>query len=55
MLIVQSPDANLQKLFSWQVIAMLLILLTVLSSGVFHDYKNSEIQPFSDTGCIGSW
>lgn len=27
---------------------------TVLNSGVFHDYKDSELQPFSDIGHIGS-
>lgn len=55
VLIVQSPDAKLQKVILMAGYSSAFNTVTVLSSGVFHDYKDSELQPFSAVGQRGSW
>lgn len=51
-MIVQSPSTKLQKVIFMADYSTTVNALTVLSSGMFHDYKDSELQPFSDVGCI---
>lgn len=53
-LIVQSPSARLQKVTLLAGYSHAVNTTTGLSSGIFHNCKDCELQTVSDVGNIGS-
>lgn len=49
--LIKSPSARLRKVILTAGYCHVVNTVTVLSSGIFHDYyEDSELQPFSDFG-----